>query len=78
MARLSLELHDEVLSFKIDPPVISQGDDQLPVDIDFDEIDEMWDGVDYPKLYCPKCGKPHFVPLDIWKKKNKYKKYFYN
>ena len=37
MARLSLELHDEVLSFKTDPPIISQGDDQLPVDVDFDE-----------------------------------------
>ena len=23
---------------------------------------------------CPECGKPSFVPLDIWKKKNKYKR----
>lgn len=41
---------------------------------DWAEIDEMWNKIDYPKMYCPKCGKPHFVPLDIWKKKNKYKK----
>ena len=41
---------------------------------DFEMIDEMWDGNDYPKLYCPKCGKPKFVPLDIWKQKNKYKR----
>ena len=25
-------------------------------------------------LIAAKCGKPSFVPLDIWKKKNKYKR----
>ena len=37
------------------------------LNVDWEMIEEVWDGVDYPKLYCPKCGKPHFVPLDIWK-----------
>lgn len=41
---------------------------------DWHEIEEMWNEIDYPKMYCPKCGKPHFVPMDIWKKKNKYRK----
>ena len=43
--------------------------------VDWEMIEEIWDGNKYPILYCPKCGKPHYVPLDIWKKKNKYKKY---
>ena len=43
-------------------------------DVDWEMIEEGWDGIDYPKLYCPKCGKPHFVPLKIWKQKNKYRK----
>ena len=43
-------------------------------DVDWEMIEEGWDGIDYPKLYCPKCGKPHFVPLEIWKQKNKYRK----
>ena len=38
------------------------------------EIDECWNKIDYPRMYCPKCDKPQFVPLDVWKKKNKYKK----
>ena len=37
-------------------------------------IEEGWNGIDYPKLYCPKCGKPHLIPLEIWKQKNKYRK----
>jgi len=41
---------------------------------DWNEIDECWNKIDYPRMYCPKCGKPQFVPLDVWKKKNKYKK----
>ena len=41
---------------------------------DWEEIEEMWNGENYPKMYCPKCGKPQFVPIDIWKKKYKYKK----
>ena len=40
----------------------------------WNEIDECWNKIDYPRMYCPKCGKPQFVPLDVWKKKNKYKK----
>lgn len=43
-------------------------------DVDWEMIEEGWDGIDYPKLYCPKCGKPHFIPLEIWKQKNKYRK----
>ena len=43
-------------------------------DVDWEMIEEGWDGIDYPRLYCPKCGKPHFVPLEIWKHKNKYRK----
>ena len=43
-------------------------------DVDWEMIEEGWDGEDYPILYCPKCGKPHFVPLDIWNTKNKYRK----
>lgn len=41
---------------------------------DWHEIEEMWNGINYPIMYCPKCNKPHFVPLDFWKKKNKYSK----
>ena len=41
---------------------------------DWSEIEEMWNGINYPIMYCPKCGKPKFVPIDIWKQKNKYKK----
>ena len=41
---------------------------------DWEEIEEIWNGEKYPKMYCPKCGKPQFVPIDIWKKKYKYKK----
>ena len=41
---------------------------------DWEEIEEMWNGENYPKMYCLKCGKPQFVPIDIWKKKYKYKK----
>ena len=43
-------------------------------DVDWEMIEEGWNGIDYPKLYCPKCGKPHFMPLEIWKQKNKYRK----
>lgn len=43
-------------------------------DVDWEMIEEGWDGIDYPKLYCPKCGKPHFIPLEICKQKNKYRK----
>ena len=35
------------------------------------KTDEMWNGIDYPILYCPKCSKPKFVPLEIQKTKNK-------
>ena len=41
---------------------------------DWEEIEEMWNGENCPKMYCPKCGKPQLVPIDIWKKKYKYKK----
>ena len=41
---------------------------------DWNEIDECWNKIDYPRMYCPKFGNPQFVPLDVWKKKNKYKK----
>ena len=41
---------------------------------DWAEIKEMWNGINYPIMYCPKCNKPKFVPMDIWKKKNKYRK----
>ena len=40
----------------------------------WEEIEEMWNGENCPKMYCPKCGKPQLVPIDIWKKKYKYKK----
>ena len=43
-------------------------------DVDWEMIEEGWNGIDYPKLYCPKCGKPNFIPLEIWKQKNKYRK----
>ena len=43
-------------------------------DVDWEMIEEGWAGDNYPTLYCPKCGKPHFVPLEIWKQKNKYRK----
>jgi hypothetical protein len=43
-------------------------------DVDWEMIEEGWDGIDYSKLYCPKCDKPHFIPLEIWKQKNKYRK----
>ena len=43
-------------------------------DVDWEMIEEGWNGIDYPKLYCPKCGKPHFIPLEIWKQKKKYRK----
>ena len=36
---------------------------------DWESIEEMWNGIDYPILYCPKCGKGKFVPLEIWKAK---------
>lgn len=41
--------------------------------IDYDEVQELWDEdeEDYPKLYCPNCDKPYFVPLDIWNKKKR-------
>ena len=38
-------------------------------DVDWEMIEEGWDDIDYPKLYCPKCDKPHFIPLEIWKQK---------
>ena len=41
---------------------------------DWNEIDECWNKIDYPRMYCPKFGNPQFVPLDVWKKKNKSKK----
>ena len=47
-------------------------------DVDWEMIEEGWDGIDYPRLYCPKCGKPHFIPLEIWKQKNKYRKELIN
>ena len=43
-------------------------------DVDWEMIEEGWDGKNYPILYCPKCRKPYFVPLDIWNNKNKYRK----
>ena len=43
--------------------------------IDYGEIEDIWNGENFPKLVCPKCGRNQFVPLDIWKQKNKYKKY---
>ena len=41
--------------------------------IDYEEVQELWDEdeEDYPKLYCPNCDKPYFVPLDIWNKKKR-------
>ena len=41
--------------------------------IDYEEVQELWDEdeKDYPKLYCPNCDKPYFVPLDIWNKKKR-------
>ena len=47
-------------------------------DVDWEMIEEGWNVIDYPKLYCPKCGKPHFIPLEIWKQKNKYRKQITN
>lgn len=41
------------------------------INIDWEMIEEMWDGTDYPILYCPHCNKPKFVPIDIWNSKNK-------
>lgn len=34
-------------------------------DIDWETIEEDWIGLGYPKIFCPKCFRPHFVPLDI-------------
>lgn len=41
--------------------------------VDYEEVCELWDEdeEDYPKLYCPNCDKPYFVPVDIWNKKKK-------
>ncbi|MBQ7276205.1 MAG: hypothetical protein IJS58_03045 [Bacilli bacterium] len=42
--------------------------------VDYEEVCDLWDEdeEEYPKLYCPECDKPYFIPLDIWnKKKNK-------
>ena len=36
---------------------------------DWESIEEMWNGINYPILYCPKCSKGKFVPLEIWKAK---------
>ena len=41
---------------------------------DYEELNEDWNKIDYPRMYCPKCGKPQFAPFNVWKKKNKYKK----
>lgn len=32
---------------------------------DYEELNEDWNKIDYPRMYCPKCGKPQFVPLDV-------------
>lgn len=62
------EIYDETIDLKC------LSCDYEELNEDFGEIDEMWNDINYPIMYCPKCGKPKFVPLDIWKKKNKYKK----
>lgn len=62
------EIYDETIDFKC------LKCDYEELDLDYEEIEEIWDGKDYPKLYCPKCGKTQFVPIDIYKQKNKYKK----
>lgn len=63
------EIYDETIDFKC------LKCDYEEQNIDYEEIEEIWDGENYPKLICPKCGRNQFVPLDIWKQKNKYKKY---
>ena len=43
-------------------------------------VENMIDYRNFKKGYlfyeCPKCGKPKLVSMDIWKKKNKYKKLY--
>lgn len=62
------EIYDETIDLKC------LNYDYEELNQDYWEIEEMWDGIDYLKLYCPKCGKEKFVPLGIWKQKNKYKR----
>ncbi|NLZ96719.1 MAG: hypothetical protein GX926_01885 [Candidatus Magasanikbacteria bacterium] len=39
---------------------------------DWEIIRETWDKrKSYPTNRCPKCGKPQFVPLDIYNEKKK-------
>lgn len=42
--------------------------DYEELNVDWERVDELWNGKDYPKLYCPECGKLKFVPTDIWNK----------
>ncbi len=62
------EIYNETIDFKC------LKCDYEELNEDWAGIDEMWNKIDYPKMYCPKCGIPSFVPLDIYKKKNKYKR----
>lgn len=59
------EIYDETIDFKC----LSCSHEEK--NIDWEEIEEMWDGKNYPIMYCPKCNKPKFVPIDIWNKANK-------
>ena len=62
------EIYDETIDLKC------LNCDYEELNEDWAEIEEMWNGLKYPIMYCPKCGKPKLVPMDIWKKKNIYKK----
>jgi hypothetical protein len=62
------EIYDETIDLKC------LSCDYQELNVDWEQVDELWNGKEYPKLYCPDCGKLKFVPIDIWNKKNKYKK----
>ncbi len=59
------DVYDETVDFKC----LKCNKEQF--NVDFEMIEEDWDGTDYPILYCPFCNKPKFVPLDIWNAINK-------
>ncbi len=40
-------------------------------EIDYEIVEETWFEGPYPTSYCPQCGKPYFVPIDIYNKKKK-------
>ena len=52
--------YDETVDFKY---LKRDYEDQ---NIDYGEIEDIWNGENFPKLVCPKCRRNQFVPLDVW------------